>query len=51
LADGTDKTDAILGGVPTATEEDDGEVIAVFGEIVEVGKNMLIVPQSTNLRS
>jgi hypothetical protein len=37
LADEADKTDAILGGVPTAAEiEEDGEVVAVFGEIVEV---------------
>ena len=35
--DDIDKTDAILGGVSTKTEEDDdgGEVVAVFGEIVE----------------
>ena len=32
-----DATDAILGGVPTAGElEDEGDVVAVFGEIVEV---------------
>lgn len=33
-----DKTDAILGGVPAPTdgdEDDDGDVVAVFGEIVE----------------
>ena len=35
--DEIDKTDAILGGVETKTEEedDDGDVVAVFGEIVE----------------
>ena len=37
LADEADKTDAILGGVPAApAEEDVGDVVAVFGEIVEV---------------
>jgi hypothetical protein len=37
LADEADNSDAILGGVPTAAEiEEDGEVVAVFGEIVEV---------------
>jgi hypothetical protein len=37
LADEADKSDAILGGVPTAAEiEEDGDVVAVFGEIVEV---------------
>eukprot|EP00977_Amphora_coffeiformis_P013627 scaffold3608_cov183-Amphora_coffeaeformis.AAC.14 len=30
-----DKTDAILGGAPAVDEEDDGDVVAVFGEIVE----------------
>jgi mediator of RNA polymerase II transcription subunit 7 len=30
-----DETDAILGGVPAAEDEDDGDVVAVFGEIVE----------------
>lgn len=30
-----DKTDAILGGVPAPEDEDDGDVVAVFGEIVE----------------
>lgn len=35
--EGGDKTDAILGGVPTgeAEEEEEGDVVAVFGEIVE----------------
>jgi hypothetical protein len=36
LADEGDKTDAILGGAPTAAEEEEGDVVAVFGEIVEV---------------
>eukprot|EP00525_Craspedostauros_australis_P005407 CAMPEP_0198120560 /NCGR_PEP_ID=MMETSP1442-20131203/29468_1 /TAXON_ID= /ORGANISM="Craspedostauros australis, Strain CCMP3328" /LENGTH=223 /DNA_ID=CAMNT_0043779225 /DNA_START=198 /DNA_END=869 /DNA_ORIENTATION=- len=37
LADDADKTDAILGGVPANEEEEeaDGDVVAVFGEIVE----------------
>ena len=39
LADEADKTDAILGGVPSAVEEqqkdEEGDVVAVFGEIVE----------------
>ena len=30
-----DKTDAILGGVPAVEDTDDGDVVAVFGEIVE----------------
>jgi hypothetical protein len=34
--DDPDKTDAILGGsVPAADEKEEGDVIAVFGEIVE----------------
>jgi hypothetical protein len=34
--EGGDKTDAILGGVQSAEEEEeDGDVVAVFGEIVE----------------
>jgi hypothetical protein len=37
LADEGDKTDAILGGAPTAADEEEGDVVAVFGEIVEVG--------------
>ena len=34
--DDPDKTGAILGGAPTAEEEEEGDVVAVFGEIVEV---------------
>ena len=34
--DETDKTDAILGGVTAPAEEEEGEVVGVFGEIVEV---------------
>eukprot|EP00980_Cylindrotheca_fusiformis_P029632 scaffold23625_cov137-Cylindrotheca_fusiformis.AAC.17 len=35
--EGGDKTDAILGGVPSTekVEEEEGDVVAVFGEIVE----------------
>lgn len=36
LAEGENETDRILGGVqPDAEEEEEGEVVAVFGEIVE----------------
>lgn len=35
LEEDTDKTDAILGGVTSKEEEEEGEVVAVFGEIVE----------------
>lgn len=37
LGDEADKTDAILGGVPAASadDEEDGDVVAVFGEVVE----------------
>lgn len=36
LRSDADKTDTILGGVkPAEEDEDDGEVVAVFGEIVE----------------
>ena len=39
--DNADATDAILGGVPTAGEStEDGDVVAVFGEIVEVSIRM-----------
>ena len=39
--DNADATDAILGGVPTAGEStEDGDVVAVFGEIVEVSIGM-----------
>lgn len=34
--DDPDKTDAILGGPVPAVEEEEGDVVAVFGEIVEV---------------
>lgn len=34
--DEVDKTDAILGGAPAPAEEEEGDVVAVFGEIVEV---------------
>jgi hypothetical protein len=34
--DEVDKTDAILGGAPAPVEEEEGDVVAVFGEIVEV---------------
>jgi hypothetical protein len=37
LADEASNTDAILGGVPKDAEEEEGDVVAVFGEIVEVG--------------
>lgn len=33
--DADDKTNAILGGVKDQDEEEDGDVVAVFGEIVE----------------
>jgi hypothetical protein len=33
--DVTDKTDAILGGVQVMDDDEEGEVVAVFGEIVE----------------
>ena len=37
LSDEADTTDAILGGVPTGAETtEEGDVVAVFGEIVEV---------------
>lgn len=36
LADESSNTDAILGGVPKEAEEEEGDVVAVFGEIVEV---------------
>lgn len=36
LVDEADKTDALLGGVSAAEPEEEGEVVAVFGEIVEV---------------
>lgn len=36
LADENANTDAILGGVPKVAEDEEGEVVAVFGEIVEV---------------
>jgi hypothetical protein len=35
LGDDADKTDAILGGVAVDQEEEEGDVVAVFGEIVE----------------
>jgi hypothetical protein len=38
--DGADKTDAILGGV-AAEEEEEGNVVAVFGEIVEVSERCI----------
>mmetsp|Transcript_10985 Transcript_10985/g.15486 ORF Transcript_10985/g.15486 Transcript_10985/m.15486 type:complete len:219 (-) Transcript_10985:309-965(-) len=34
-AENNDNTDEILGGIPTKEEEEEGEVVAVFGEIVE----------------
>lgn len=34
--DEADKTEAILGGVTDQDEEEEGDVVAVFGEIVEV---------------
>ena len=37
-----DTTDAILGGVPAPEDDDNGDVVAVFGEIVE--DPMLIEP-------
>ena len=40
--DGADKTGAILGGV-AAEEEEEGDVVAVFGEIVEVRRNHLLL--------
>jgi hypothetical protein len=37
LADDSTNTDAILGGVRADEKEEEGEVIGVFGEVVEVG--------------
>lgn len=34
-ADDADKTDAILGGMQKAEDDEEGEVVAVFGEVVE----------------
>ena len=42
--DDTDTTNAILGGVTTSTEEEDGgEVVGVFGEIVEVSLPVVVL--------
>jgi len=36
LADESTNTDAILGGIPDDAQEEEGDVVAVFGEVVEV---------------
>jgi mediator of RNA polymerase II transcription subunit 7 len=35
LTDEADQTADVLGGVPAAEEEEEGDVVGVFGEIVE----------------
>ncbi len=44
LADDSTNTDAILGGVRADEKEEEGEVIGVFGEVVEVG--LAVMPVS-----